>query len=144
VHRIFLAGVIALAVAAGPAASAPLQAMLSIRIEKVSPRGGDLRVAVYTEQSWADDNSDPAAGAVVAAKPGETVVTLGPLKPGLYGVKLFQDFNRNGHFDLNWIGWPLEKYGFSNDAIPTIGEPSFDAAKFELHPGANAIVVHLR
>lgn len=140
--RIFLAALIALSLA--PAVAAPPMATLTVKIEKVSPRGGDIRAALYTGQTWSDDNADPVTDIVVAAKPGETVITFAPVSPGQYGVKLFQDFNRNGKFDLNWIGWPLEKYGFSNDAMPTVGEPPFSATQIELHPGANTITIHLR
>jgi uncharacterized protein (DUF2141 family) len=81
---------------------------------------------------------------VVPARPGETIVTLTGIQPGTYAVKMFQDFNRNGKFDMNWIGWPLEKFGFSNDAHPTFSEPPFDATKFELQPGTNTITIHLQ
>src|SRR5512146_1431676 len=100
-----------------PATAAPL-ATLIVKVEKVSPRGGDVRVALYTRTSYPIDNADPVADAVVPAKPGETIVTLTGIRPGTYAVKLFQDFNRNGEFDMNWFGLPLEKYGFSNDARP--------------------------
>ena len=139
--RIFLASVIALASA--PACAAPL-ATLTIRIEKVSPRGGDVRVALYDKDNYSKPDADPVIDAVVPAIPGETIVTMKPVKPGIYAVKMFQDFNRNGQFDMNWIGYPLEKYGFSNDATPTFSEPPFDATKFELHPGANTITIHLQ
>ena len=86
----------------------------------------------------------PSPAAVVPARPGETIVTLAGIKPGVYAVKLFQDFNRNGEFDMNWIGLPLEKFGFSNDAHPTFSEPSFDATKFEVRPGTNTITIHLQ
>jgi uncharacterized protein (DUF2141 family) len=45
---------------------------------------------------------------------------------------------------MNWIGLPLEKFGFSNDATPTFSEPPFSATKFEVRPGANTIIVHLQ
>ena len=141
VFRTLLAGVILIAHA--PAAAATL-ATLIVRVEKVSPRGGDVRVALYTGDSYPNDNADPVVDAVVPAKPGETIVTLTGIKPGTYAVKLFQDFNRNGEFDMNWFGLPLEKYGFSNDARPTFSEPSFDATKFELRGGANTITIHLQ
>ncbi|MEJ0042714.1 MAG: DUF2141 domain-containing protein [Rhizomicrobium sp.] len=138
--RLLLAGVLALAaVPTGP----PL-ATLTVKVEKVSPRGGDVRVALYTRDNYSGADADATIDAVVPAKPGETIVVLKPVKPGIYAVKLFQDFNRNGEFDMNWIGLPLEKYGFSNDASPTLSEPPFDATKFELRPGANTITVHLR
>jgi uncharacterized protein (DUF2141 family) len=139
---LFLAGLFALA-ALAPACAAP-SATLVIKVEKVSPRGGDLRVALYTEEAYGGENGEPVRDAVVPAKPGETVVTIPGLVPGTYAVKLFQDFNRNGRFDMNWLGLPLEKFGFSNDARPTFTEPPFSATKFELRPGANTITIHLQ
>jgi uncharacterized protein (DUF2141 family) len=132
--------------AAVSASAAPPQALgvLTIKLEKVSPMGGDVRVALYNEASYSADDADPVIDAVVPAHAGETIVVLKPVKPGVYAVKMFQDFNRNGKFDMNWLGLPIEKYGFSNDARPTFSEPSFDAAKFELRPGANTITITLQ
>jgi uncharacterized protein (DUF2141 family) len=132
--------------AAAPASAAPPQALavLTIKVEKVSPNGGDVRVALYTAANYDDDNADPVLDAVVPAHTGETIVVLKPVKPGTYAVKMFQDFNRNGKFDMNWLGLPLEKYGFSNDARPTFHEPPFDDTKFELRPGPNTITITLQ
>src|SRR5258707_12153220 len=118
--------------------------MLTIKVEKVSPRGGDVRVALYNAANYPLDKGSSVTDAVVPAHPGETIVTLAPVRPGVYAVKLFQDFNRNGQFDMNWIGYPLEKYGFSNDARPGLSEPPFDPTKFELRPGATTIVIPLQ
>jgi uncharacterized protein (DUF2141 family) len=119
-------------------------ATLIVRVEKVSPAGGDLRVALYTEQSYPDDNADPVKDAVVPAKAPETTVTIAGLAPGVYAVKMFQDANRNGQFDMTWLGLPLEKYGFSNDARPIFTEPGFDRTKFTLPAGTTTITVHLQ
>ncbi len=139
--RFLFVGLLALAFV--PACASPL-ATLIIKVEKVSSRGGDLRVALYDSKGYPLDNGDTIADAVVPARTGETIVTLTGIKPGDYAVKMFQDVNRNGEFDMNWIGWPLEKFGFSNDAHPGLSEPSFDATKFELRPGTNTITIHLQ
>jgi uncharacterized protein (DUF2141 family) len=141
VFRLLLAGLLALAMT--PASAAPL-ATLFVKVEKVSSRGGDLRIALYDRQSYGVDSGDTVADAVVPAKPGQTIVTLSGIKPGIYAIKMFQDDNRNGKFDMSWIGWPLEKFGFSNDVHPTFSEPPFDSAKFELRPGTNTITIHLQ
>jgi len=134
----------ALAALASLTISAAAAATLVVKVEKVSPRGGDIRVGLYNAQNYAVANADPVTDAVVPAKPGETVVTLSNLRPGIYAVKMFQDFNRNGRFDMNWLGLPEEKYGFSNDARPALTEPPFDATKFELKPSVTTIIVHLQ
>ncbi len=139
--RTLLAGLLVFAI--GPAGAAPLSTLV-IKVEKVSPRGGDVRVALYNQQNYSGDQ-DVVTDKVVPAHPGETIVTIENLKPGIYAAKLFQDFNRNGQFDMNWIGLPIEKYGFSNDASPTFSEPVASMRpKFELHPGTNTITIHLQ
>jgi len=49
---------------------------------------------------------------------------------GDYAVTLFHDENKNGKFDSNFIGYPLEGYGFSNNVAPKFKAPSFDETKF--------------
>jgi uncharacterized protein (DUF2141 family) len=116
---------------------------LTVTVKKVSPRGGDLRLALYDRAHWDDDAAPPIQDIVAPATPPQTVVTFQGLKPGTYGLKMFQDFNRNGKFDFTWLGLPAEKYGFSNDAPAMFGEPSFDRTKFILSPGPNAMTLRL-
>lgn len=124
--------------------SADPDTTLTVTVQKVSSRGGDLRLALYDRAHWDDDNAPPVKDAVVPAMTPRTVITIPGLKPGTYGLKMFQDINRNQNFDFTWLGLPGEKYGFSNDASAMFGEPSFDRASFTLIPGHNAMTVHLR
>ena len=119
-------------------------ATLTITVKNVDSRGGTLRVSLYDESTWSRSEDDPLASANEAAVSPETVITLTDIKPGVYGVKMFQDANNNGKFDQNLIGLPLEHYGFSRDARPFLSEPSFDRASFGVHDGHNAITIHLQ
>jgi uncharacterized protein (DUF2141 family) len=123
--------------------SAEPDSTLTVTVQKVSPRGGDLRLALYDRAHWNDDDAPPVKDVVVPANPPQTVVTFEGLKPGIYGLKMFQDYNRNGKFDFTWLGLPAEGYGFSNDAPVMFSEPSFDRTKFTLSPGSNTMTVHL-
>jgi|SRR2546423_8945403 len=129
---------------AAGSSQADSDATLTVMVQKVSSHGGDLRLAVYDRGHWDDDDAPPIKDEVVPADAPETTVTFQGLKPGIYGLKMFQDFNRNGKFDFTWLGLPAEKYGFSNDARAMFGEPSFDSAKFNLLPGPNTMTLHLR
>lgn len=131
---------IALLLAAAPTAAATL----TVKVENVDKKGGILRLSLYDQATWSNDKAEPVASADVEATAPETVVTLRNLAPGVYGVKTYQDANRNGKFDQNWIGLPLERYGFSNDARPVLSEPGFDKTKFTLTDGDNTIVIHLQ
>lgn len=119
-------------------------ATLTIKVERVSKNRGNIRIALYDGANWGGTNGAPAAGAVVPAVPGETVLVLKDLKPGVYAIKTFQDENKNEKMDFDWFGIPTERFGFSNDAKPKFQQPSFDQAKFEIKPGANETTINLR
>lgn len=140
-RRIVVVALLALAVA--PAWAGQL-ASLAVKVERVSPRGGDIRLALYDEASWPNDDADPVVDLVVPAVSPETIATFKGVKPGVYGLKLFQDENRNGKFDFTWFRLPAEPYGFSNDARVIFSEPGFSRTRFKLSAGANSITVHLQ
>jgi len=133
---------------AGPACAAPATsgpvADLTIRIENVLPSGGILRLGVYDQARYPDDNSTPVASANVTAVSGETIVTLRNIPPGIYAIEAFQDVNANNQMDTSWLGLPLEPFGFSRDAVPFLGKPSFDQVKFALVTGENLQILHLQ
>lgn len=52
------------------------------------------------------------------------------IAPGSYALAVVHDENMNGKLDVNWLGIPVEGYGFSNDASALLGAPSFSAASF--------------
>jgi uncharacterized protein (DUF2141 family) len=136
------AAIVFVSVAATPpalAADAPAPVTLTVTVLNVSDAGGRLEVGVYDEAGFKTRHGAPIAGKITAARPGTMTIAIDGIPPGVYAVKMFQDINRNGYFDL---GFRLtEPYGFSND--PPSPVPSFDDAKFALNAGSNAITVTL-
>jgi uncharacterized protein (DUF2141 family) len=49
---------------------------------------------------------------------------------GTYAVRLYQDENGNGKLDKNFVGYPKEPYGISNNAKSKMGHPKYEKAKF--------------
>jgi uncharacterized protein (DUF2141 family) len=143
-----LVAALAIAFWTGPACAAivttGVPADLTIQIENVLPAGGLVRLGVYDETRYPDDNSAPMAAADVVAVAGETIVKLHGLAPGIYAIETFQDVNGNGKMDTSWIGLPLEPFGFSQDATPFLSKPAFAAVKFTLVAGENNQVIHLQ
>jgi uncharacterized protein (DUF2141 family) len=66
--------------------------------------------------------------------PGKDPATLrfAKLPPGSYAIAVYQDKNDDGVLNRARVGYPLERYGFSNNARRTLGPPSFDAAAFSV------------
>jgi uncharacterized protein (DUF2141 family) len=50
---------------------------------------------------------------------------------GAYAVIVFHDENGDGKFNQNFLGFPLEGFGFSNNANPIFKAPSFDETAFQ-------------
>lgn len=50
--------------------------------------------------------------------------------PGTYAMAVVHDENMNGKLDTNWLGFPTEGYGFSNNAKAVLSAPSFSDASF--------------
>jgi uncharacterized protein (DUF2141 family) len=125
-------------------AAAANAATLTVTVTAIDAKGGTLRVSLYDAAGWTKDDDTPLASANVPAVMPETTVTLDNIKPGVYGIKLFQDFNNNGKFDQNFFGLPLERYGFSRDAKPFLSQPGFDKAKFTVTEGDNALTIRLQ
>lgn len=128
------------AVLLAPTLAHAADAVLTVKVDHIAPKGGNLRLALYDEKSFADDDAEPITDKIVAATPSVQTVVFAGVPPGTYAVKMFQDVNRNEKFDLNWLGIPSERYGFSNNAKPNwirMSPPDFDEAKITLKPGAN-------
>lgn len=125
--------------------SLPVQAAtLTVHVENLDKKGGLLHVALYTQDLWYFDDAVPVVDMIVPAMPPGTTVVMKNVKPGVYGIKSFQDANKNGKFDQNFLGLPLERFGFSRDAKPVFSEPGFDRTKFTVTDGDNEITIHLQ
>lgn len=123
----------------------PVQAAtLSVRVDGVSDKGGNLRIGLFDEQTFPVRGSKPINGRIVPATVGTMTVAIEGIEPGTYAVKVLDDENANGKMDFKLGFMPGEPYGFSNDAKPSAGPPPWDAAKIEIKPGSNAITIHLR
>ncbi len=65
------------------------------------------------------------------------------IKPGAYAIAAYHDENGNRTFDKGLFGWPLEGYGFSNDAPVFLGAPPFARAAFSVPEGGARIVFRM-
>ena len=108
------------------------QNKLMLEVSGLSPKRGELYIAVFDSQ----DNfmKKMATGVIIEVK-GTTAIAEFDLAAGNYAITMFQDENLNGELDLGQYGIPQEKYGFSNNAKPIMGPPSFETCSFEVKGG---------
>lgn len=111
-----------------------------VELRGLRATAGTVLVAIYRDEaSWL---KTPMSSLQLAA--GEGAVTFRDLPPGEYAVSAFHDVNGNGRFDFGRTGPDAEAYGFSNDAVGTMGPARFVDAKVSVPASGSTVVVNLK
>jgi uncharacterized protein (DUF2141 family) len=143
-----LAGaVLAALVAASPSAAAPQPdgaITLTVTLSDARNDKGRLAVALYDSEEDFPRQERALRGQLLRIARGGATVTFRGLAPGVYAIAVLHDENSNAKMDFNFLGIPLEGYGFSNDAPVGFGPPSFKAAAFKLVAPRSRSSVRLR
>ncbi|MCX8491449.1 MAG: DUF2141 domain-containing protein [Cyclobacteriaceae bacterium] len=114
---------------------------LTVHILNIKDDSGQIAIAVY--------NSDKSfmktryQGKVTKANKGEVEVIFENLPVGFYSLSVMHDSNENGKLDSNFFGVPKEGFGFSNNAIGSLGPPHFEKARIDL-PSDKKISITLK
>lgn len=132
VHLIALAAALAVAVAQG-APRAQETGGIKVKITGLRSNHGQLGCSLWAGPDGFPRNDTHILKHVWApiTNGGGECVFEGPLSARDYAVTLFHDENKNGKFDSNFVGYPLEGYGFSNNVVPKFSAPSYDECKFQ-------------
>lgn len=93
--------------------------------------GGAVRLAVYGSRE-AYEAGRPLHEARAEAREERVSVAIPSLADGEYAIAAYHDVNDDGRLNSNLFGQPIEPTGFSNDAAPRRGPPSWDEVRFRL------------
>ncbi|HYE51518.1 MAG TPA: DUF2141 domain-containing protein [Azospirillaceae bacterium] len=129
-----------LALLAGASAQA---AQVTVTVSNAVAGRGEIRASIFDGAAAFDKGDDPVA-AVRLRVHGEGGTFAFDLPEGRYVVRVFQDIDRDGKLGTNMLGIPSEPFGFSNDAMGTMGPPSFDQAVVAVGAEPTAIRINLR
>lgn len=102
---------------------------LTLKVRGIEKNKGMLFIAFYDSEN----NFMKKPQYTMQTESTDSVITL-PCKglpKGEYAITMFQDANCNRRLDTDDIGMPVEKYGFSNNAKPVFGPPTFSKCKFK-------------
>lgn len=102
---------------------------LEVTVKALRNDKGQLRMAIFN-----DPREFPRGNEIrsldIQAKLGDVTALFRGMKPGTYALAIHHDENLNKEMDTNFLGIPIEGYGFSNDARVFLAPPNFDAASF--------------
>lgn len=106
---------------------------LEIVIEHLeSDRGVVIAVLLDSAEQYDSGDQFFQSDENVPIRDGRASVTFENVPFGTYAVKIFHDENANGKLDTNFVGFPKEGFGFSNDAMGKFGPPTFAEAAFAI------------
>ena len=66
------------------------------------------------------------------------------LEPGVYGITLIDDENKNNELNKNILGIPKEGFGFSNFFMEKMKKPDFNDFKVDLRNNKNKISIKVK
>ena len=125
-RALFLAVLILLA-----APLSPFAAELSVNIKGIESTEGNIIIGVLDGAKGFPSKRKPLTGQIIKAEFPVVKVVFNDLKPGKYAIVAFHDVDTSGKINRNFIGFPTESYGFSNDARGKLAPPKFEEAAIE-------------
>ena len=118
---------------------------LRVKVTGARRVAGNITMSLYGEDGavFLKHHGWIAQTRVTLTRPGADAC-FAVSSPGTYAVAVFHDENDNHRLDTNFLGLPVEGYGFSNNAAISLGPPAFAAVRFTAKPGDNAVPITLR
>ena len=108
-------------------------ARLTIMVDGFENDSGSLQLAIIDRAEEFKEGGHSFLEKKVQIINKTVTVTVEDLPYGEYAIQLYHDENDNGQLDrFPLLGWPTERYGFSNNSRNSSGRASFEQAKFIL------------
>ena len=99
-----------------------------IKVEISNLKNSKGNIALQLE----GDNAELVKSVISGIENNHCTIVIDSLASGTYSIRFFHDENANDKLDVNWLGIPIEGYGFSNNASAIFGTPSIEDREFEL------------
>lgn len=130
---LFAATIAALAVipAARPA-RAQTGPRLTFVITGLRADTGTVRGGIYASPDVWTEVGGQVAVCTSRVSGGTSRCVLTAPGPGRYAFAFYHDADDDNQLDRDMVGIPQEGYGFSNNARPGMGAPSFESAAFDV------------
>jgi uncharacterized protein (DUF2141 family) len=107
------------------------KAQLVLIVKNIQEVKGNIIYGVYDVPEYFLSYDKQLLVDTVAVTNDNQKIIFDSLPPGVYGISIFQDLNEDGEMEKNFIGYPLEPYGFSNNLRPVLKAPRFKEAALD-------------
>jgi uncharacterized protein (DUF2141 family) len=123
----------------------PSNPKLEILINQANSDKGMIRVLIFSKETGFPDQPTKALKSLsIQPKNKAGYLSIKDLPPGKYAISVIHDEDNNGKLTTNAVGYPTEKFGFSNNPKVYFSPPSFEKVAFELKSDSEKIDISLR
>lgn len=112
---------------------------VTIRFSNLLSGSSDILVAVYDKKEFFLTDTQFEKSVLTALPEGKNQMKF-ELPAGNYAIAVFQDMNFNSIFDKNWLGYPVERYGFSNNPTALFRAPLWDEASINVDENKELLI----
>jgi len=121
------------------------QVRLQITVQNIRSAKGNITLMLYGDKG-ADflKKGGRLSRIRVPAKAGEITACMPVPASGSYALSLYHDEDANQKLTKNFLGMPVEGYGFSRDAAVSYRLPELDETVFTAMPGDTHLRITLR
>lgn len=110
--------------------------VLQISVSQVESNQGNLLIGIFNDSKSFPKKGRAFRDLVVPARSPVSNVRV-ELPAGTYSICVCHDSNANGECDTNFLGYPSEAFGFSNNIRPVLSAPSFRETSIQLTKNEN-------
>jgi uncharacterized protein (DUF2141 family) len=106
-----------------------------INVQQIqSDKGGEISAGIFKKENFPKVGKQ-MIGTERPVTGSSMQIVFEKVLAGEYGLVAFQDIDKNKDLKTNFVGFPKEPIGFSNDAKIKLGPPDFDDAKVKVEAG---------
>lgn len=117
---------------------------LVVKVHNIEKGQGIIWVGLYdSERTFLDKENAILVEGIEVNQIGDIEFRLKNLQYGTYAMALVHDENYNGTMDRNFIGIPIEPYGFSVKPVSKWRLPRFHEVKFNIERPMQVLEVEL-
>jgi len=106
------------------------QTSISINVSNIRNSKGTVKWAVFKDASKFNSKEGYADAGSVVSKKGDVVINTKNIPDGTYAISVYHDENNNSDVDFNFLGLPVEGFGFSQNPRIYFGPPKYTECTF--------------
>lgn len=118
---------------------------IHLTIKETETNQGKIQILIFDNKEGYPSEIDKAYQKLsLPIQNNKASIILKDLAPGNYAIVVFHDEDMDGEIRKNKIGYPIDKFGFSNNPSLLFGVPSFERASIKVGNAPTEVLIQLR